>query len=101
MERCGYRMGNGRKSHLRRAYYKNARLVVLDEPASALDAHAEYEVYRQFSEMSAGKTVLLISHRLGSARMADRIIYLNNGGILELYHPTRVPSHLMASGNMK
>jgi ATP-binding cassette, subfamily B, bacterial len=58
-------------------------VLVLDEPAAALDALAEQEVYRQFLSMSAGKTVLLISHRLGSARLADRIIFLQRGQIVQ------------------
>ena len=56
---------------------------MLDEPTAALDAKAEVEVYRQFRDMSEGKSVLLISHRLGSARLADRIVFLEEGRIVE------------------
>ncbi len=56
-----------------RLYLRDAELLVLDEPTSALDALAEVEVYRQFLELSSNKSVLLISHRLGSARLADRV----------------------------
>jgi ATP-binding cassette subfamily B protein len=66
-----------------RAYLRDAAVLVLDEPAAALDALAEQEVYRQFLSMSAGKTVLLISHRLGAARLADRILVLQRGRIAE------------------
>ena len=50
---------------------------------SALDARTEVEVYSQFRDMSEGKSVLLISHRLGSARLADRVAFLENGQIVE------------------
>ena len=56
---------------------------MLDEPTAALDAKAEVEVYRRFKELSEGKTVLFISHRLGSARLADRILFLEDGRIVE------------------
>ena len=69
---------------------------MLDEPASALDALAEREVYRQFLNLSAGKTVLLISHRLGSARLADRIIFLRDGQIVEMGTHTE----LVATGGL-
>ena len=66
-----------------RAYFRDASVLVLDEPTAALDAKAEVAVYRQFRDMSQGKSVLLISHRLGSARLADRIVFLDEGRIVE------------------
>ena len=66
-----------------RAYFREASVLVLDEPTAALDAKAEVEVYKRFRDMSEGKSVLLISHRLGSARLADRIIFLKDGRIVE------------------
>ncbi len=66
-----------------RAYFRDASVLVLDEPTAALDAKAEVEVYRRFRDMSQGKSVLLISHRLGSARLADRIVFLEGGRITE------------------
>ena len=66
-----------------RAYMRDASVLVLDEPTAALDARAEVEVYRSFRDMSEGKTVLLISHRLGSARLADRIVFLDDGRVTE------------------
>ena len=66
-----------------RLYMRNAELLVLDEPTSALDAMAEVAVYRQFLELSENKTVLLVSHRLGSARLADRVVLLKDGRIVE------------------
>ena len=66
-----------------RAYFREASVLVLDEPTAALDAKAEVEVYKRFRDMSQGKSVLLISHRLGSARLADRIVFLDGGRIVE------------------
>lgn len=66
-----------------RLYLSEAGILVLDEPTSALDALAELEVYRQFLDLSEDKTVLLISHRLGSARLADRIVFLEGGRVVE------------------
>ena len=66
-----------------RAYFRHASVLVLDEPTAALDAKAEVEVYKRFRDMSQGKSVLLISHRLGSARLADRIVFLEGGRIVE------------------
>lgn len=66
-----------------RLHLRDAEFLVLDEPTSALDALAEMEVYRQFLEISSNKTVLLISHRLGSARLADRVVFLKDGKISE------------------
>ena len=66
-----------------RLYLRDAQLLVLDEPTSALDALAELEVYHEFLQLSADKTVLLISHRLGSARLADRVVFLQRGTIVE------------------
>ena len=66
-----------------RAYIKDAPVLVLDEPTAALDAKAEVEVYRRFRDLSQGRSVLFISHRLGSARLADRIMFLEDGRIIE------------------
>ncbi len=75
-------LGQWQKLAVARAYLREAEVLVLDEPTAALDAKAEVEVYRQFRDVSEGKTVLLISHRLGSARLADRIIVLEGGQIV-------------------
>ncbi|HEY0734190.1 MAG TPA: ABC transporter ATP-binding protein [Herpetosiphonaceae bacterium] len=75
--------GQWQKLAVARAYLRDAPIVVLDEPTAALDARAEVEVYRQFRDMAVGKSVLLISHRLGSARLADRIVVLEQGQIME------------------
>ena len=75
--------GQWQKLAIARAYLRDASVLVLDEPTAALDAKAEVEVYRQFRDVSRDKTVLLISHRLGSARLADRIVFLDNGHVVE------------------
>lgn len=75
--------GQWQKLAIARAYYRKAAVLVLDEPTAALDAQSEYDVYKQFSDVSEGKTTLLISHRLGSARLADKIILLESGKVIE------------------
>jgi len=71
--------GEWQKVAIARAYMRDAQVLVLDEPTAALDARAEYEVFKRFKELSAGKTALLISHRFSSVRMADRIVVLGEG----------------------
>ncbi|MGW7758955.1 ATP-binding cassette domain-containing protein [Streptomyces violaceusniger] len=66
-----------------RAFYRNAPLLICDEPTSALDPLTEEAVYRRIQALSEGRTVILISHRLGATRSADRIIVLNGGRLLE------------------
>jgi len=76
--------GEWQKVALARAYMRDAQLLILDEPTSALDARAEHEVFLRFSELIAGKTAVLISHRFSTVRMADRILFLENGQLKEL-----------------
>jgi ATP-binding cassette subfamily B protein len=71
--------GEWQKIAIARAYMRDAQVLVLDEPTAALDARAEYEVFKRFKELSAGKMALLISHRFSSVRMADRIVVLGEG----------------------
>ncbi len=75
--------GEWQRIVIARAFTRDPELLVLDEPAAALDAVAEAALYRQFAELLEGRTALLISHRLGSARMADRILVLRHGRIVE------------------
>jgi ATP-binding cassette subfamily B protein len=75
--------GEWQKIALARAYMKDAQLLILDEPTAALDARAEYEVFQRFSELTQGKTAVLISHRFSTVRMADRILVLDRGQLLE------------------
>lgn len=76
--------GQWQKVALARAYMRDAQLLILDEPTSALDARAEHEVFLRFSELIEGKTAVLISHRFSTVRMADRILFLENGQLKEL-----------------
>jgi ATP-binding cassette subfamily B protein len=75
--------GEWQKLALGRAYLRDAQVLILDEPTAALDAKAEYEVYRRFNELTIGKMALFISHRFSTVRMAERIIVLENGAIAE------------------
>jgi ATP-binding cassette subfamily B protein len=75
--------GEWQKIAIARAYMRDAEVLVLDEPTSALDAQSEYEVFQRFRDLSAGRTTLLISHRFSTVRMADRIIVLDDGRIVE------------------
>jgi ATP-binding cassette subfamily B protein len=75
--------GEWQKVALARAYLREAQLLILDEPTAALDARAEYEVFLRFSELTAGKMAVLISHRFSTVRMADRILVLTGGEMAE------------------
>ena len=66
-----------------RALYKDAPVLVLDEPTAALDPIAENEVYLQYRDMTGDKTSLFISHRLASTRFCDRILFLRDGSVAE------------------
>ncbi|PIY10285.1 MAG: ABC transporter ATP-binding protein [Flexibacter sp. CG_4_10_14_3_um_filter_32_15] len=76
--------GEWQKVALGRAYMRDAQLYILDEPTAALDARAEHEVFERFAELIEGKTAVLISHRFSTVRMADRILVLQNGSVLEI-----------------
>lgn len=76
--------GEWQKLALARAFVREkAQLLILDEPTAALDPRSEYEVYRRFVELARGKTTLLITHRLASVQMADRILVLKAGRLIE------------------
>jgi ATP-binding cassette, subfamily B, bacterial len=76
--------GEWQKVALARAYMRNAQLLILDEPTSALDARAEYSVFERFAELTKGKSAVLISHRFSTVRMADRILVLEKGELIEI-----------------
>jgi ATP-binding cassette subfamily B protein len=76
--------GEWQKIALARAYMREAQLLILDEPTAALDARAEYEVFQRFADLTRGKTAVLISHRFSTVRMADRILVLDKGQLLEI-----------------
>ncbi|MFB2975093.1 ABC transporter ATP-binding protein [Microseira sp. BLCC-F43] len=76
--------GQWQKLALARAFVReDAQLLILDEPTAALDPRSEYEVFCRFVELARGKTTLLITHRLASVRMADRILVLKQGRLVE------------------
>jgi ATP-binding cassette subfamily B protein len=75
--------GEWQKVALARAYMREAQLLILDEPTAALDARAEYEVFVRFNELMAGRMAVVISHRFSTVRMADRIVVLGEGRVLE------------------
>ena len=75
--------GQTQRLMLARALYKNAPVLVLDEPTAALDPIAENDIYQKYSAMTQGRTSLFISHRLASTRFCDRIVYLADGAIAE------------------
>jgi ATP-binding cassette subfamily B protein len=75
--------GEWQKIALARAYLRDAQFLILDEPTAALDARSEFEVFRRFAELTAGKIALFISHRFSTVRMADRVVVLANGKISE------------------
>lgn len=76
-------LGQWQRVALARALLRDAPLIILDEPTAALDAQAEYDLYRQWRELTRGRMTVLISHRFSTVRMADRILVLDNGTIVE------------------
>jgi ATP-binding cassette, subfamily B, bacterial len=75
--------GQWQRLAVARAFYRDAPLLICDEPTANLDARAEHEVYRRLRELAAGRTVVLITHRLASVREADRIYVMDHGAITE------------------
>lgn len=75
--------GQWQRLALARAFYRNAGLLVLDEPTASVDIATEARLYARFKKMTEGKTALLISHRLSTVRIADRIAVLENGKVIE------------------
>ena len=75
--------GEWQKLALGRAYMRDAQVLILDEPTASLDARAEYEVFQRFTELTRGRMALLISHRFSTVRMANRILVLDNGEVIE------------------
>lgn len=75
--------GEWQRVAISRAFMRNAALVILDEPTASLDPKTEADVFRRFLSMSGGRTTLVVSHRLGSARFCDRILVLKKGRLIE------------------
>ncbi len=76
-------IGQWQRVALARAFMRRSKMLVLDEPTASLDAEAEHEIFRRFGELKAGRTALLITHRFGSVKMADRIVVFEGGRIVE------------------
>lgn len=75
--------GEAQKVAIARAIYKEAEIMILDEPTAALDPYAEYDIYKNFHKITADKTVFSISHRLSSCRICDRIVVIDHGKIVQ------------------
>lgn len=88
--------GQWQKIALARAYMKDAEVLILDEPTAALDARAEFEVFKRFIDLTKGKCSVIISHRFSTVRMADRILVLKHGKVLE----TGTHEELMKNKNL-
>ena len=88
--------GENQKLGLARAVYKNAPVIVLDEPTASMDALAESRFYRNFDKMMGGKTAIYISHRLSAARFCSKIALFDNGKLAEY----GTHESLMAAGGM-
>lgn len=80
---AGLSYGQWQKFALSRAFFRAADVIVLDEPTASLDPRAEAAVFDRFARLAAGKTALLISHRLGTCRSADPILVLKDGRLAE------------------
>ena len=76
-------IGEWQKIALARMFFRDAQLVILDEPTSSMDAKSEYEVFNKFHRLLKNHSAILISHRFSTVRMADRILVLENGRIIE------------------
>ncbi len=76
-------IGQWQKLAIARAFYSDAEILILDEPTASLDAIAEQEIFNQFDQLRSNKTTIFVSHRLSSATMADQIIVLENGCLIE------------------
>jgi ATP-binding cassette, subfamily B, bacterial len=75
--------GQWQRLAVSRAFYRDAPLLICDEPTANLDARAEHDVYRRLRELASGRTVVLITHRMASVREADRIYVLDHGQVVE------------------
>jgi ATP-binding cassette subfamily B protein len=75
--------GQWQRVAIARGFYRDHRIIVLDEPTAAIDPIEETRIYRRFAEISRGKTAIIVTHRLGSVKLADRIAVMKGGSICE------------------
>lgn len=75
--------GEWQRVAIARAFYRPHNMIILDEPTAAIDPFEETKIYNRFAKMSKGKTAVIVTHRLGSVKLADRIIVMKDGGIAE------------------
>lgn len=76
-------VGQWQKLALARSFMRDSSIIVLDEPTASMDPMAEAELFKRFAELAEGRMTLLISHRLGSCRMADHILVMKHGQLVE------------------
>ncbi len=88
--------GQWQKIAVARAFARNARVLILDEPTSNLDARAEFQLFSQFRELAHGRTTVLISHRFSTVQLANRIVVIDSGRIVE----TGTHAELVARGGL-
>jgi ABC-type multidrug transport system fused ATPase/permease subunit len=77
-------IGQWQKLSIARAFYSDSDVIILDEPTASLDAIAEQEIYNQFDQLRKDKTTVFVSHRLSSATVANKIVVLENGAVIEI-----------------
>ncbi len=85
--------GQWQKIGMARAFMTDAPILILDEPTAALDAIAEYELFEKFRELTAGKMTFFVSHRFSTVQLADRIVVLENSGIVEVGSHSELMTH--------
>ncbi len=76
--------GQWQRIAIARGLFKDHKLIVLDEPTAAIDPYEETRIYNKFAEISRDKSAIIVTHRLGSAKIADRIVVMKNGEVEEI-----------------
>ena len=76
--------GQWQRVAIARGFYRNHNLIILDEPTAAIDPYEETRVYNRFAELSREKSAVIVTHRIGSVRLADRILVMQDGHAVQL-----------------